>query len=288
MNGTTLTVNNVARTFTTLTSDSGPILAATSYTATQTSDAESFRCDATTMTCPVSLFASFHLQPSFKTAQSVSDPPVLLRTLGNGSQTQSLNCINPPNADFKTEFVQGCTGDLYTPNVGVSCLSKASATASQPYQCVNAGTGGKTALDDAMNTRFSVNQAGVTCSPNNWATFSQLSPAQQAQSADPRKIFIVTTPFGTLAGNGNTYYPVLDIAEFYVTQWQGGNGAHAAICNNTDTGYNTGDPYYDGPLQEGDILGHFVQKLIVDPNSPPPGTACSLSSLNGCGIYLTQ
>lgn len=301
MGKTPLTVNNVARTFTTLSTDSGPILAATSLmSSTNSPDAMSFECDTTATACPVSLYATFHLLPSFQVAQSVNDPPVLLRTAGNGAQTQALNCITPEplpySNDFKTQMELGCLSDSYTPNTTDPCTSE--VPNASPYQCVWAGTGTTTSIIDALNVRFSLQgyPNGGTCSPNNWSTFSQLSAAQQYESTDPRKIFVVLTPLGSFGSGGvggnSKYYPVLEIGLFYVTYWQGttqSNG-HPSICGNTpDPGYTTSDPYYDGALQPGDVLGHFVERLVIDPyTTPPPTTSCSLAALNGCAIYLTQ
>lgn len=290
-----VTVSNVQRTYTTVSTGSGPVLFADSYIVPQTGpqagspqlDYDSTECDTTATSCVQHLFATFHLLPSFQIAQSTSDPPVLLRTAGNGAQTQTIQCWTGPN-NYKTQVQNGCP-ETYTPNTGgATCPTQ--TPAAPPYQCVSAGTGQTTDIIDALDQRIEGSTSSCP-NPNNWSTFSTLTAIQQNASTDPRRIFVIMTPVGSFAGqNAGKSFPVLDIGEFYITYWQGANG-HPDPCGNSTTGdgsYTSSDPFYDGPLQGGDILGHFVTRFQINPNGNPGPGSCSLASLGGCALYMTQ
>jgi hypothetical protein len=252
------TFGTVQRVFTAVTDRSGPIQLAQVWEG-GAGGANSFQQGTTH-----DLVARIGLQGNLQEAQSVSDPPVLLRVTG-GSQNQSIDC-DPDLPNLRDEIEQGCA-PFYTINNGTNCPDNAPllwATA-QPWDCVAIQTGGAIGqLEQGMRNRI-LGGAPTCTNPNNWSSFPFIPPE------DPRIVPVFITPFGTFQGSGNDVVPVTKFATFYVTGW------FSSPCTSDD-------PVPD----KGYIVGHFIKYIFVLNEGGGSGELCDFSSFGSCIAVMTE
>jgi len=226
------------------------------------------------------LVVKLGITASLGNAQSVSDPIVALRVVGN--QNQSLDC-DPNTPNLYQELATGCT-PTYAKNTGTACPNSPSALwgTPQPWPCVAIQTGGATnQVPHGLNLRVLHDDKPNVCPPagqlghNNWSMFPNL-PA-----GDPRIVQVFLTPFGSFSGTGNTTVPVITFATFYVTGWTG----QGAGFNNPCQGHG------DDPVPNGDpgtIVGHFI-KYIDSLNTGGGGPdLCDFNAFGNCVSVLTR
>ena len=88
---------------------------------------------------------------------------------------------------------------------------------------------------------------------------------------------IITSP-GDLSGNSNgPPIPVLALATFYVTGWDGGGG-NGTGCQN--------EPYPGGGSEKFAIWGHWIK--FVPPGGIGNGKGCNPNQFGDCVAVLTQ
>jgi len=230
--------------------------------------ADSFQSNASPNTH--NLVVKLGITASLGNAQSVSDPIVALRVIGN--QNQSLDC-DPNTPNLYQELATGCQ-PTYGKNTGTPCPNSPSALwgSPQPWLCVAIQTGAATnQVPHGLNLRVLGNDKPNACPAaglrghNNWSMFPNL-PA-----GDPRIVQVFLTPFGSFSGTGSNTVPVINFATFYVTGWTGqGSGFNNPCQGNGDDPVPNGDP--------GTIVGHFI-KYIDALNTGGGGTdLCDFTS----------
>lgn len=252
------TFGAVQRVFTSVTDRSGPVHLAQVW-ENGAGGANSFQQGTTH-----DLVVRIGLQGNLQEAQSVSDPPVLLRVTG-GSQNQSVDC-DPDLPNLRDEIEQGCA-PFYTVNNGTACPSTASTlwSTAQPWDCVAIQTGGAVGqLEQGMRGRI-LGGASTCTSPNNWSSFPFIPPG------DPRIVPVFITPFGTFQGSGNDVVPVTKFATFYVTGW------FSSPCT-------ADDPVPD----KGYVVGHFIKYIFVLNEGGGSGELCDFSSFGSCIAVMTD
>lgn len=252
------TFGTVQRVFTAVTDRSGPVHLAQVW-ENGAGGANSFQQGTTH-----DLVVRIGLQGNLQEAQSVSDPPVLLRVTG-GSQNQSVDC-DPDLPNLRDEIEQGCA-PFYTVNNGTACPSTASTlwSTAQPWDCVAIQTGGAVGqLEQGMRGRI-LGGASTCTNPNNWSSFPFIPPG------DPRIVPVFITPFGTFQGSGNDVVPVTKFATFYVTGW------FSSPCT-------ADDPVPD----KGYVVGHFIKYIFVLNEGGGSGELCDFSSFGSCIAVMTD
>jgi Putative Flp pilus-assembly TadE/G-like len=252
------TFGTVQRVFTAVPDRSGPIHLAQVWEG-GAGGANSFQQGTTP-----NLVVRIGLQGNLQEAQSVSDPPVLLRVTG-GSQNQSIDC-DPDLPNLRDEIEQGCA-PFYTINNGTTCPATAPVLWStpQPWDCVAIQTGGAVGqLEQGMRGRI-LGGASTCTSPNNWSSFPFIPPE------DPRIVPVFITPFGTFGGSGNDVVPVTKFATFYVTGW------FSSPCAGDD-------PVPD----RGYVIGHFIKYIFVLNEGGGSGELCDFGSFGSCVAVLTE
>jgi hypothetical protein len=212
-----------------------------------------------------SLVVRIGITGNLQEAQSVSDPPVLLRVTG-GSQNQSIDC-DPDLPNLRDEISQGCAPE-YAINEGQPCPATAGdlwQPQPPPWYCVAIQTGGAIGqLEQGMRNRI-LGGASTCVSPNNWASFPDF------QDGDPRIVPVFVTPFGTFNNSGNEVVPVTKFATFYVTGW------FSSPCA-------TDDPVPD----KGYVVGHFINYIYALNNGGGSGELCDLPAFGSCVAVLTD
>jgi Putative Flp pilus-assembly TadE/G-like len=202
-----------------------------------------------------------------------SGPPVHLR-VRDGSQNQSLDCDSTPGTSLNDELATGC-GQSYTPNTGTPCPGNASALwgTPEPWNCVAVQTGGAVnQIAAGLNTRVLGDEKPKACTaPNMW-------PDWEDNPADPRIIYVFVTPFGSFAGSGSDTKPVLRLAAFYLTGWNGQGGGFDNPCQ------GNGD---DTPDDPGEIVGHFIKYVETAPEGGATDP-CDFNSLDVCAAVLVE
>ncbi len=266
---TVVTFNEVQRTFEGSDVLSGPIQRAVITTATG-GPGNSFQIGSSPR-----LLVTIGLSGNLAVAQSVSDPKVILKA-EQGGLTGFLDC-DPNIAKVEDELFSGC-GPSYTINTGNGC-----PYVSDPLQCVPVEPGNKVGhVGPGLNERIlgaknPGNQLADCTSRNNW---SKYATPEGLPAGDPRVIQVFIVPLGSFEGTlTGKSVPILDIATFYVTGWQG-VGAASNPCQQTGGG--------DDSAQRGEIVGHFIK--YIDLNNAGGGTEelCDPDSLAPCVAAFTR
>jgi hypothetical protein len=209
-----------------------------------------------------------------------SNQLVLLRLAdGTGSHTQSLNCDSTNN--FKVEMTNGCATPYQIDTAPPTCH------AITPLDCVPQSTGQKTALQGALDAKFSP-PPGNTCAVNHWdGNPADVSPKNDPN--DPRRVSLIIAQFGAFNGNGgspSTDVPVISFAYFYVVGWDS-KSASCTKTSATDPTYNTPYNTPDPNAGAGDMWGYFIQALVTIPGSGGQQD-CPIGQLPACSPELTN
>jgi Putative Flp pilus-assembly TadE/G-like len=242
------------------------------------------RCSST-YTCPTRDFVFRVRIPGTLQLAQPSDPPVALRVVGN--QNQTVDCDpNVPNLRQElelptspTDLTHGCHPQYTGIGPGQTCPANSTTLwgTTQPWYCVAISTGGAVGqVGQGLNQRLEGSETGAFGCPNknNWPNYP---------SNDPRIIEVFVTPYGSFNGSGGGTVPVLGLAAFYVTGWQG-NGSSVNPC----TGYDN-DIAPGFASDNGVVSGHFIK--YVDPGGKPGPSDCSLtdpSDIFACVPVMTK
>lgn len=243
------------------------------------------RCaSADDKSCERNLSVSIAIKGSLlDTPNGPEDPPVEMRVVGSGSQTQALDCDRDVQ-QLEDELAKGCAPE-YTENDGAGCPAKKNdlwATA-QPWPCSAIVTGQKTqAISRGMNARINGDPTTNVCkNPSRWDDYwddGTLDPVEFA--GDPRVVVVFLTPFGSFDGSGQEVVPILQFAAFYVTGWtgQGGDSNPCPV------------PPDDKPTEDngGYLIGHFINYRDPINNGEGSGEACDFDAVQICVPVLTK
>lgn len=254
--------------------NSGPIQQLTLYdTGSGLTDTSSLQQGSTH-----SLVVNMGITPSLAVAQSVSDPVVVMRLDGSGSQNQSVQCTpvsTPPTISdpFAAALATGCTGS-YKINVPLACPDPTDPTNS-PIDCLNPATGNKTNQPaKGLNYRILGSVSPSVCSsPNHWSSFPYFSPT------DPRIVTVFVTPYSSFGGSGSSQqFPIQYFATFYITGWQGQGQGFTNPCQGNG----------DDTAPAGTVVGHFISYINTLNQNSGGGATCVANSLNQCVTVQTR
>jgi hypothetical protein len=243
------------------------------------------RCaSADDTSCERNLSVSIAIKGSLlDTPNGPDDPPVEMRVVGSGSQTQALDC-DPDVPKLEDELAKGCKPE-YTRNDGAGCPpTKNELHASpQPWPCSAIVTGErKPAIPRGMNARINGDPTTNVCkNPSRWDEYWADGTLNQTEYADdPRVVQVFLTPFGSFDGSGQEVVPVLDFAAFYVTGWtgQGGDSNPCPV------------PPDDQPTEDngGYLIGYFINYQDPINNGEGSGEACDFDAVQICVPVLTK
>lgn len=204
------------------------------------------------------------------TYSCASDPPVLLRTqTRTGSHTYAVDCGVLPGHNggaLEQEIQYGCANS-FSINTADVCPDPANPT---PTDCAPVQTGAAVGqVQSAMNARFAPNGA---CLPNNYPV---------ADDGDPRVVTLVDTDFSAFIGSGGSSgsdVPVVTLASFYVTGWDGA----PSTCNGVN------EPPPPNGVSQGNsanIWGHFIKYAS---GGTPTGLICDPTSVVPCVPALVR
>lgn len=206
------------------------------------------------------------------------DPPVYLRVT-DGSQTQLLDC-DPDEPSKTEEIARGCKR-MYATNTGTACPNSPQVlwSSPEPWECVavQPSADSSNPVAQGLNCRILLDlppdekcggKATTCTSPNNWP---------DVRSGDPRVVYVVVTPFGSFAGEGGNTVPVIRLAAFYVTGWQG-RGADSNPCEGNG----------DEPVEVGNIVGRFIKYIETPNNGGASDDTCNLTSVDVCAAVLVE
>ncbi|MGZ6640792.1 MAG: pilus assembly protein TadG-related protein [Solirubrobacteraceae bacterium] len=231
------------------------------------------RCSSSHPACTEGFVVTVGITGSLSLAKP-SDPPIVLRVGGGGSQNQTIDC-DPSISQLKDELALGCAPE-YRRNTGQACPASSVFGTPTPWYCVGTQTGASVnQVSAGMNHRVLGSEKPATCSaPNHWPNY---------EPGDPRILPLFVVPFGAFQGSGNQTFPVQDFAFFYVTGWTGQGTGFGNPCQG-----NGDDPVPGNDA--GSIVGHFI-KYIETPNTGNSGDQpCDLSgaSIGGCVAVMTK
>jgi hypothetical protein len=236
------------------------------------------RCSSVQTSCTYKLRVTIGLAGSLQDAQSVGDPPHLLKVIG-GSQSQAIDC-DPNISNLRGELAGGCSPS-YAINTGQPCPQNFQSSP-QPWHCVLTQTGGATGqVTQGLDDRILGSDTNCTDPAhwNHWNQFPNLPPG------DRRIVPIFVTPFGTFSGSGNDAFPIVNFAYFYITGWSG-NGSSGDPC-----AQNKSIPAAQKeeiPPDKAEIYGHFIRYLDVLDNGGGGSQPCDLTSFGACVARLTE
>lgn len=287
---------------TTQSSSSGPVVAA----SISNSSGNPIQSESQTSAAGQSVTISVQVfSVSNETSISSEGPSVL--GFGANQQNFGLGCNGQGNSNTLTAIAGGCHGN-YTLISGTESCSNVP----QPYCAGPASTGNKfpSYISEGMNDRVycggvttgtcdsTVNATHAACPGdyNYWDTSNALNDVLNQSPPDPRLLTLFITGFDDNAQNGNTYFPIEEFAEFYVTGWSGdpclptadgGNGSSGSTTSNGSTLYYTTDDYPPGGAS-GDLMGHFVKYVQPASNGGGGGTLCTQNTFGNCIPVATK
>jgi len=216
-----------------------------------------------------------------------TDPPFVLRFAvqgqTNSKRTGIVDCWgnNSGAQPVYDAILTGCPRGIYLwtgGDCGPPPPNAAPDTAlnpTDPIDCVGIVPGNrrgkvKQALDDRM---------GSAC--NNWnawkasnGTLTNFPPV-----GDPRAMTMIVTPPADLSGNGGSTadVPVVRLATFYVTGWDGSSG-NGQGCNN--------EKFPGKGSNKNAIWGHWIK--YAPPGGIGNGKGCNPNAFGDCVAVLTQ
>lgn len=195
---------------------------------------------------------------------------MLLRAASQaGSHTFAVDCGILPGhtgGTLEQEIQYGCLNSFSINHADV-CPDPANPT---PTDCAPVVTGAVVGqVQQAMNARFA---PGGTCLRNNYPV---------AADTDPRVVTVIDTDFSAFLGNGGSSgsnVPVVTLASFYITGWNG--------APNSCTGVNEPAPTSNGNGNAANIWGHFVK--FSSNGGIPSGQTCDPNSVVPCVPALVR
>jgi Putative Flp pilus-assembly TadE/G-like len=239
------------------------------------------RCSAVQTSCTSpKLQVTIGIQGSLDQAQSVDDPPRLLKVVG---QNQAAIDCDPNKPNLRDELATGCD-PTYQLNTGQPCPTNFQSSP-QPWHCVLTQTGQQTGqVPQGLADRILGSDTNCT-DPAHWNKWRTTFPHDVSQS-DPRIVGVFVTPFGTFSGSGNAAFPLVGFSYFYITGWSGsGNNGDPCAKNNSIPS----DQKEEVPPDPGEITGHFFHRLTPDEELFGDATQpCDLTSFGACVARLTE
>jgi hypothetical protein len=211
-----------------------------------------------------------------------TDPPIVLRSDSSGSGTGLLDCDPAAGVSTQEEVANGCPAN-YRINDGQDCSVFANVNqllaSTPPWYCAGTENGGKgPRIADGLNQRvlckpFPGNCTGfgnpTNClATNHWPTFD---------NNDPRIIQVFLVETGASALSGNTVYPVLGFAAFYLTGWSG------SPCTGAD---NDLPAAFAG--EKGTFVGHWIDYRPPNDDNNNASGPCDISSPDVCVPILVK
>ena len=117
-----------------------------------------------------------------------------------------------------------------------------------------------------MNNLF----GNCSTAPNNWDPTKDAAGQTNIQPSDPRIRDVFITTLGGLSGSGAPY-PVVSLAAFYITGWDGASGSCTSGPNKNEdvprdfTGFGTS------------VWGHYIQYVDLTTGTNPSTDPCDLT-----------
>ena len=197
-----------------------------------------------------------------------TDPPIVIRESNQSSKrTGLIDCGQGNGASSDHDaIVNGCPDGIYIWTQGSACV----APPSNPIDCVNPIPGNRrqkiaSAIKDRIN-------GGC----NNWNAYRD--SGTPIPVGDPREVPMIVTSPADLSGNSSgPPIPVLALATFYVTGYDGGSG-NGTGCQN--------EAYPGGGSSKDAFWGHWVK--FVSPGGIGNGSGCDPNAFGDCVAVLTQ
>jgi hypothetical protein len=244
-------------------------------------------------TCTATVNITADIAGSISDVSSQNAPlfPLNFGSTNTASQTGTVEC--PPGNNSASGLANtistGCAGQFAINTSDPSCQngwpgpgpSPGGANGSgPPADCVQTKNGLATGqVDTAIYNRFvnPTNGEKWYCQ-NNWSSFDPSKANDGLPSDDSRIINVIITPLGTFTGSGSSYYPIQDIATFYVMGWSANNGNNGDPCAT--------DPPVPASSPNARFWGYFIH--YTAPNAIVGTQSCSVSALGSCTLALTQ
>jgi hypothetical protein len=213
------------------------------------------------------------------------DPPIVLRYAvqgqTNSKRTGIVDCWsdNSGAQNVHDAIVNGCGRGIYLWTPGTDCVAPDTTSNKPPLvpiDCVGVVPGNKR----NQVKQGIVDRMGGSC--NYWNAYRDshsFNIDNYILPNDPRKVTLIITPPADLSGGGGSTadVPVVKLATFYVTGWDGaaGNGQN---CNN--------EAFPGSGSSKNAIWGHWIQ--YVEPGGEGSGEACIPNEFGDCVAVLTQ
>jgi hypothetical protein len=153
-----------------------------------------------------------------------------------------------------------------------------------PWRCVRTEpqpTGNAQQVADGLATR--TGETGPTCTnvaPDRYLDYFG-TRTDPIDPTDPRFVKVYVVPFGGFKGPPDGAVPVLDIAEFYVTDWGAPGGSGGDPC---EPDANLGDE----TTLPGRVAGYFVSTVGSNIGPVEPGQRCDPTALRPCRAVLVR
>src|SRR5207249_654902 len=97
---------------------------------------------------------------------------------------------------------------------------------------------------------------------------------------DPRVVtMIITSPANLAGGSNGAPIPVIALAAFYVTGYDGGSG-NGTGCQN--------DPYPGQGSDKFQIWGHWIKYIVPSGSGSGSGILCDFNAFGNCITSLTR
>jgi hypothetical protein len=245
-------------------------------------DSNSFQvCETGNSNCTHNLVVTIAITGSLQNAQSVSDPPYVMRfgTKTSASQTGAIACPPGGQGGFRTNIASGCIG-TYERNCSVGaqpCISDPlcanvnplpGGVPPPPADCVLTDNGLKTGQ---FKQGMAIRLANQSC-PNNWSSYPNIPPTYPP---DPRIVQVFITAYGSFGGSGNQAYPIQSFATFYVTSWDG----DPCASDKTPPAVVAG---------KDQLVGHFIKYINAFDPGATGNQKCNLTTFGTCVTVLTR
>jgi hypothetical protein len=203
-----------------------------------------------------------------------TDPPIIIRNSNqNSKRTGLIDCGQGNGAQSDHDaIVNGCPLGVYIWPDGSTCV----VPPSDPIDCVNPIPGNRrqkiaSAIKDRIN--------GACNYWNAYRDSGSFDIANYIRADDPRAVTVIITSPADLSGNSNgPPIPVLALATFYVTGYDGTTG-NGTGCQN--------EPYPGSGSQNFQFWGHWIKFAPVG-GGIGNGKGCDATTFGDCIAVLTK